>query len=239
MATARTTIADHFADAEQQHDAAAFGMWLFLLTEVMLFGALFTAYAVYRYLHPESFATASRHLDLGLGTANTAILIGSSLTMALAHHAAQHGQGRGRLLLFLSLTVLLGGAFLGIKAVEYDGKFDDHLVPGPHFQWDEQHAPDASTHGEATSSSAGDAGARKDKADVASIELFYSLYFVMTGLHAAHMVIGIGVLLVLMGLAWLRRVKPVAVEMTGLYWHFVDIVWIFLFPLLYLIGRHQ
>jgi cytochrome c oxidase subunit 3 len=208
-------VAHHFDDAVQQHEAASLGMWVFLVTEIMFFGGLFTAYAAFRALHPDAFASASHHLDVRLGTLNTAVLIASSLTMALAVHAAQVGR-RGRLVGMLGLTMLLGTAFLVVKAFEYAAKFADGLVPGAGFTW---HEP----------------GER------VAAQIFYGLYFTMTGLHALHMVIGLGIL------AWLVRgarrgrfgpAYPNPVEVSGLYWHFVDIVWIFLFPLLYLIGRH-
>ena len=207
-------VAHHFDDAEQQHEASALGMWVFLATEVMFFGGLFAAYVVYRSFFPEAFAEASNHLDVRLGTFNTAVLIGSSLTMALGVHAGQLGRPRG-IVGWLVGTIALGSVFLGIKAWEYGHKFHEHLVPGPHFAW---HGPDPG-----------------------HAEIFFGLYFTMTGVHALHMVIGIGLL------SWLVRnarrgrfsaAYSTPVELTGLYWHFVDIVWIFLFPLLYLIGRH-
>ncbi|HVN83335.1 MAG TPA: cytochrome c oxidase subunit 3 family protein [Candidatus Binatia bacterium] len=210
-------VAHHFDDAEQQKDAASLGMWVFLVTEIMFFGGLFTAYVIYRSAYPEAFAHASHHLNILLGTTNTGVLIGSSLTMALAVHAAQLGHQRA-LQLFLVLTIVLGSVFLGIKGYEYTHKFHEGLVPGPAFTYEGEHA-----------------------AEGPHAELFFSLYFAMTGLHALHMVIGIGLMCVLLVLA--RRGTYGAayftpIEMSGLYWHFVDIVWIFLFPLLYLFGRH-
>jgi len=207
-------VAHHFDDAEQQREASSLGMWLFLVTEIMFFGGLFTAYVVYRTAYAEAFAHASHHLDITLGATNTAVLIGSSLTMALAVHAAQLGKKRN-LQLFLLLTMILGSVFLGIKGIEYAHKFHEGHVPGPFFTYE---GPEA-----------------------ANAELFFSLYFGMTGLHALHMIIGIGVLTVLLVQAtrgWYGPLYFTPVEMVGLYWHFVDIVWIFLFPLLYLIGRH-
>jgi cytochrome c oxidase subunit 3 len=204
----------HFDTMDQQREASSFGMWVFLVTEILFFGGLFTAYAVYRHAYPRAFAEASRHLDIQLGTFNTAVLIVSSLTMALAVWSAAVGK-RKAIVVFLLATMALGGVFLGVKAVEYSHKFHDHLVPGPSFQFP---GPDARP-----------------------AEIFYSLYFTMTGLHAAHMVIGIGLLTVLVLQARKGRYTPeyhTPVEVSGLYWHFVDIVWIFLFPLLYLIGRH-
>jgi cytochrome c oxidase subunit 3 len=204
----------HFDDPVQQNEAATLGMWAFLATEVLFFGGLFTAYAVYRSSYPAAFHEASRHLDVTLGTVNTAVLIGSSLTMALAVWAAQVGK-RGGQVLFLLLTILLGSVFLGIKFLEYSHKFHEHLVPGPHFAF----------HGH----------------DPVHAQIFFSLYFIMTGMHALHMVIGIVLLAILTVRARLGRFGPAyhsPVEIHGLYWHFVDIVWIFLFPMLYLIGLH-
>jgi cytochrome c oxidase subunit 3 len=205
--------AHQFDDAGQQSDAINLGMWVFLVTEIMFFGGLFAGYTIYRVKYPEAFSAASRHLDIELGAINTAILISSSLSMALAVWAAAK-QKRGLLVAFIFATIVFGSAFLGIKAYEYHHKFVENLVPGPLF--------DASL------------------TDSAHQQLFFSFYFAMTGLHAAHMVIGIGIMLVLL---YPLRVavddlKPARWEVMGLYWHFVDIVWIFLFPLLYLIGRH-
>lgn len=212
-------LAHHFEDLEQQHESAALGMWAFLVTEIMFFGGLFGGYAVYRSMFPEAFAAASAELDYVLGGWNTAVLIGSSLTMVLAVHAAQQGRGKA-IAGWLWATIGLGAVFLGIKAVEYAGKWEHHLVPGPHFEFHGAHG-------------AGSGGGHE--------QIFFAFYFAMTGLHAFHMVIGIALL------AWLStralRGHFTAehhpwVEMMGLYWHFVDLVWIFLFPLLYLIGRH-
>jgi cytochrome c oxidase subunit 3 len=204
----------HFDSMEQQREASSFGMWVFLVTEILFFGGLFTAYSVYRHQYSRAFAEASRHLDIALGTLNTAVLIVSSLTMALAVWSAAVGR-RKAIVVFLLATMALGGVFLGVKAVEYSHKFHDHLVPGPSFHFPGPNARPA--------------------------EIFFSLYFTMTGLHAAHMIIGIGLLTVLVLQARKGRYGPdyyTPVEVSGLYWHFVDIVWIFLFPLLYLIGRH-
>ena len=215
-AAATRGLAHHFEDLAQQHEAARLGMWAFLATEVMFFGGLFTGYTVYRFLYPEAFHLASHHLDVALGTTNTAVLIGSSLTMALAIREAQLGRRRMQIA-FLAATMVLGSVFLAIKGVEYHAKWTDHLLPGRSF--------DAAAFG----------------AEGAHARIFYSFYFAMTGLHAAHMVVGLGIL------AWIARrasrgdftpAHHSALEMSGLYWHFVDVVWIFLFPLLYLIGRH-
>jgi cytochrome c oxidase subunit 3 len=213
-AAASPALAHHFDSLDQQREATTLGMWVFLVTEVLFFGGLFMVYTVYRSWYPDAFAAASHELDIVLGTTNTAVLITSSLTMALAVHAAQLNQ-RKLLTTFLVLTILLGATFLGIKSVEYYHKFVEHHIPGPGFQFEKEYARHA--------------------------QLFFSLYFLMTGLHAMHMIIGIGIMLWM--LAWARRGIITAeyyspIEISGLYWHFVDIVWIFLFPLLYLLGRH-
>jgi len=208
-------VAHQFETAEQQYEASTLGMWVFLVTEVMFFGGVFTAYVVYRSMYAQAFHEASHHLDVWLGSINTAVLIGSSLTMALAVRASQLAQPRDTVK-YLLYTMLLGSVFLGIKFFEYHHKFVEHLVPGPHFQW---------------------AGA-----DPGHAEIFFSLYFAMTGLHAAHMVIGITILAIIAVMAYRERFVDgyyTPVEIMGLYWHFVDIIWIFLFPLLYLIGRHS
>jgi cytochrome c oxidase subunit 3 len=205
-------VAHHFDDAEQQHEASALGMWLFLAQEVMFFGGLFLAYVVYRTAFKPS--AASHELDIKLGAFNTLVLLTSSLTMALSVHAAQVSK-RGMLVVNLILTLLLGSVFLGVKVIEYAAKFEHHLVPGANFHF---HGPDPM-----------------------NAQLFFSLYFAMTGLHALHMIIGAGLLLVLIVRAWqgmFNRYYYTPVEMIGLYWHFVDLIWIFLFPLLYLLGRH-
>ncbi len=206
-------VAHHFEDIEQQNESLVLGMWLFLATEVMFFGGLFTAYVVYRTTYSEVFHEASRTLDFTLGTVNTLILLVSSLTMAMGVYAAKTGR-RNLLPLMLVATIILGLAFLGVKAVEYSQKFEHHLVPGAGFVWPGGNPPHA--------------------------QLFFVLYFIMTGMHAFHMVIGIVMMAMLLVMAMLGKFGPeryMGVEMAGLYWHFVDIVWVFLFPLLYLIDR--
>jgi cytochrome c oxidase subunit 3 len=211
---AAARVAQQFEDLEQERETVGLGMWIFLAQEVMFFGGLFTVYAVYRRLHRAAFAEASRHLDLVLGTANTAVLLLSSLTMALAVRAAQRGSRR-MCALYLGGTMSLGAIFLGVKALEYAHKVRDGLLPGPGF----------------------DAGLFRQT----GAELFFSLYFVMTGMHALHMLIGIALLACVLRRALRGRYGPQrhwGVEVLGLYWHFVDVVWIFLFPLLYLFERH-
>lgn len=212
-----THVAHHFDDAEQQFQAANLGMWLFLVTEVLFFGGLFAGYAQYRYWYLDSFEAGSAHLDLMLGATNTIVLLTSSLTMALAVHSALTND-KESLVKFLLCTIVLGTAFLGIKSYEYYHKYEEHLIPGPNFHF-ESHGEDAEPPGH--------------------VELFFSFYFAMTGLHAVHMVIGVGLLTWLVIAARQGRFSPeyyTPLEMTGLYWHLVDIVWVFLFPLLYLIG---
>ena len=232
MTDHHAALAHHFDDLEQQKEASTLGMWVFLVTEVLFFGGLFLTYSVYRGLYPEAFAAASHHLDITLGGINTAVLITSSLTMALAVRAAQLGD-RKALMAFLVLTMILGGAFLGIKSVEYYHKFAECRagetchIPGPAFTFEKEHVA-----GEASQTS---------RQDALHAQIFFSLYFVMTGLHAVHMVVGIGIMLVMFWWSWRGTITAdynSPIEISGLYWHFVDIVWIFLFPLLYLIGRH-
>ncbi|MEP6994085.1 MAG: cytochrome c oxidase subunit 3 family protein [Acidobacteriota bacterium] len=204
----------HFVNLAAQREASTLAMWMFLVTEVLFFGGMFTAYVIYRSSYRHAFEGASNLLDLKLGAINTAVLICSSLTMALAVWASGAGKKRATILCLVG-TILLGGAFLGIKAVEYTQKFEHHEVPGPHFVVPE--------------------GLPRQS------EMFFSLYFCMTGLHALHMVIGVGLLTWLIVKAQRNEFSPrynTPVDLVGLYWHFVDIVWIFLFPLLYLLGRH-
>ena len=207
-------LAHHFDNLEQQAEATTLGMWVFLVTEVLFFGGLFMVYTVYRSWYPDAFAAASHEMVVWAGTLNTAVLITSSLTMALAVNAAQAGERR-LLMLFLAITMALGCVFLGVKAFEYYTEFAEHHVPGAGFQFEAEHFRHA--------------------------QIFFSLYFLMTGLHALHMIIGICIMSVMLwwsysGIVTREYYSPI--EISGLYWHFVDIVWIFLFPMLYLIGRH-
>jgi cytochrome c oxidase subunit 3 len=207
-------LAHQFDDLDQQREVASLGMWLFLVTEVLFFGGLFLVYSVYRGWYPRAFAAASHELIVWAGTLNTAVLITSSLTMALAVHAAQMGRRRALVALLL-VTMALGCVFLGVKAFEYRTEYLEHHIPGFGFQFE----PEYFLHA----------------------QIFFSLYFIMTGLHALHMIIGLGVMAVMV---WMSSRGTITseyynpIEVSGLYWHFVDIVWIFLFPLLYLIGRH-
>jgi len=208
-------VAHQFDDAGQQQDAATLGMWIFLATEVMFFGGLFAGYAYYRSIFPAGFAEGSRLNDVLLGGINTAVLISSSLTMALAVRAAQLRQ-RKALVAFLACTMLIGAVFLGIKFLEYFHHYQEHLIPGSSFTFT---GPEAQ-----------------------HVELFICFYFGMTGLHALHMVIGLAVLSTIAFLGWRGRFTTghfAPVEVAGLYWHFVDLIWIFLYPLLYLVDLHK
>lgn len=212
MASQHPALAHQFDTLGQQHEARTLGMWMFLASELMFFGGVFLGYVYARLHYPLAFAEGSDKLDVWLGAANTVLLLTSSLTMALAVHAAQAGVRR-QLVLFLGLTLALGAAFLGIKFVEYAQEYHEGLVPGQAFSY-----PDA--------------------AIARQVELFFWLYFAMTGLHALHMIIGMAIMVILLVLAWRGRFDAgeySGIEVMGLYWHFVDIVWIFLFPLLYLI----
>ena len=215
MSAPSTSHLEHqFDDIEQQFGAANLGMWIFLLTEVMFFGGILTAYAIYFVTFAEVFEEASNHLSWWLGGINTIVLLASSFTMARSVAAAQVDRWQVQVRWLLA-TIVLGVAFLGVKAWEYAGKFEDNLVPGRYF------------------SVASEAAAVE--------ELFFSFYFLLTGLHAIHMIIGIGLLAYLVVRArqgGFDREYFTPVEMAGLYWHFVDLVWIFLFPMLYLLGRH-
>jgi len=212
-----TDLRHHFENHDQQKDASTLGMWIFLVTEIMFFGGLFLAYIAYRTAYPDAFGAASNTLNIPLGAVNTAVLICSSLTMAMAVHSAAIGKNK-LLITFLIATLVLGGVFLGVKAYEYHDKFVEHHVPGPNFDFKSEDA--------------------KHPVDPHNASLYFALYFAMTGLHASHMIIGAVIIVVLIRMAAKNRFTPewhTPIELFGLYWHFVDIVWIFLFPLLYLI----
>lgn len=221
MADAKAAVAvhdaglrHHFDDSAQQFQSSTIGMWVFLVTEIMFFGGMFAAYTVYRGLYPDAFASTSRFMNVTIGGINTAVLIFSSFTMVLAVRSAQLGQKKA-LIIFLVLTLILGSVFLCLKYVEYHEKWVDHHVPGPAFQY-------------------------ADSRYFHQAQILFFLYFAMTGMHAIHMIVGAGLLITLIVMAArnsFSRGWYTPVEMIGLYWHFVDIVWIFLFPLLYLIGR--
>jgi cytochrome c oxidase subunit III len=222
-----------FDDLEQQHDSSMIGMWLFLSTEVLFFGGLITAYVVYRSTSPREVALASRHMAIWLGCLNTVILLGSSLTMAMAVRAAQLRQHR-ELIMYLGLTMALGAGFLGVKAIEYSTEFREHLVPG----WDFRIPAEGHGEGEPSDREI----IEKEQLNPGRYEMFFVLYFFMTGLHAIHLIIGIGLVGIMAYLSyhrWFSGGGATQIEVTGLYWHFIDIVWVFLYPMLYLINVHQ
>ena len=209
LAVHQPELRHHFDDTAQQLHSATLGMWVFLITEIMFFGGMFGAYTVYRSMYRDAFASTSQFMNVAIGAINTSVLIFSSFTMVLAVRSAQLGQKKP-LIAFLVLTLILGCVFLTLKYVEYHEKWVDHHIPGPSFQY----------------------------TDPAQILFF--LYFAMTGMHAIHMIVGAAMLITLIAMAARNRFSSAwytPVEMIGLYWHFVDIIWIFLFPLLYLIGH--
>jgi len=211
LSSKHVELQHHFEDLGQQFESSQLGMWAFLAQEILFFGGLFTGYVVYRTMYPAAWAAGSFELDIMLGGVNTAILICSSLTMAMAVYWAQKGE-KNKIILFLVLTLILGCAFLGIKTVEYSHKFHAGLIPGNSFSFD---------------------GPLSDQ-----VRIFFSFYFAMTGMHALHMIIGTGILIWLIIQAAKGRYTAeynTPVEMFGLYWHFVDLVWVFVFTFFYLI----
>lgn len=213
MSNARSTVAGHFEDAAQQYEAAHLGMWGFLVTEILFFGGLFVAYATYRHAYPAGFAAGSRHTDLFFGTLNTFLLVTSSLSMTLAIQASWQGRTKA-LVRWLLITLGLAVGFVIVKSCEYHEDLVEHLVPGPGFA----------------------------SALPAPAQMFFYLYWAMTGLHSFHVLAGIGLLGWLTVLAQRGCFTPAyhtPVVLIGLYWHFVDLVWLFLYPLLYLIDRHS
>ena len=204
----------HFDNSAQQLEASTLGMWMFLVTEIMFFGGMFASYTIYRNLYPEAFASTSHFMNVTIGAINTGVLICSSFTMVLSVRSVQLGQKKTTIT-FLTLTLLLGLVFLVLKFVEYHEKWVDHHIPGPGFQY-------------------------ADPRYFHQAQILFYLYFAMTGLHALHMIVGAGLIITLIVMTARNRFSAewnTPVEMIGLYWHFVDIVWIFLFPLLYLIGH--
>jgi len=233
-----------FQTLEQQKETAALGMWIFLVTEVLFFGGLFLTYTINRSAYSTAFGIGSNTLDIKLGAGNTVVLIMSSLTMAMAVWSAQVGKKK-LVGVFLIATLGLGTVFLGVKGVEYKQKFDHHLIPGRNF--DMKYHPTHPMPGDdpkelALEKKEVEEAFAHDPDINAHGQLYFSLYFGMTGLHALHMIIGAGLLVWLIKGSFAGRFTPqynTPVEVVGLYWHFVDIVWIFLFPLLYLIDRHR
>ena len=204
-------LGHHFSSLARQNEAMRLGMWLFLATEILLFAGLFTGYAVYRFEFPEAFKECSRHLELTAGTVNTLVLITSSLTVALAIHYARSNRPKAAAIC-LVLTLAFALAFLGIKAIEYSAHFHEKSLPGKYYAFEEVKIPGAA--------------------------MFFSLYFLMTGLHGLHVVVGMSVLSWILWRTLQGRYSEryyTGLELGGLYWHLVDLVWIFLYPLLYLI----
>ncbi len=204
-------VAHHFPNLRQQEHAARLGMWLFLATELLLFGGLFTAYSVYRFLYPATFQQASEHLSIAAGTINTLVLITSSLTVALAFYYAHHARGRAAAVC-LFITLLFAIAFLCIKAWEWTHEYHEGLLPGRYY--------------------------RNEELTAVGAPMFFVLYFIMTGLHGLHVIVGMCVLAVLMVKCFRGDYDhgyTTPVELGGMYWHLVDLIWIFLYPLLYLI----
>jgi cytochrome c oxidase subunit 3 len=212
MAERNSNVAEQFEDAQQQAEASHLGMWTFIATEILFFGGLFLAYAVYRHFYFSAFVAASKRTDLFYGTLNSVILLTSSFTMALAVQFAKVGQTK-LIVRCLLLTIFLGASFLVVKGFEYHKDIADQLVPGAHF----------------------------NSTLPLQSQIFFWLYWTMTGLHGVHILIGLGILTVMTLLAQREKFSAnyhTPIEVTGLYWHFVDIVWLFLYPLLYLVQRH-
>jgi cytochrome c oxidase subunit III len=213
---AESTLLSHFDDVQQQDDSTKLGMWTFLATEVMFFGGMFLAYILFRWKYHDGFAVGSNELYLWFGFFNTGVLLCSSLSMALAVDYAKLGEIKP-LLINLGITMALGSIFLGVKAIEYTIDYNEALIPGLHF-----HPEHLEAH--------------LNSVELKHVELFFVIYFAMTGMHALHMIIGVAVLGILAYMVHRSKFADgTTVESIGLYWHFVDLVWVFLFPLLYLI----
>jgi len=213
IATHSPELEHHFSSLEQQLEASVMGMWVFLITEIMFFGGMFCGYMVYRYQYYSAWVAGSQKMDFRWGTLNTIVLLCSSLTMALAVRSAQLGR-RKAIVIFLLITILFGLGFRGIKVIEYHGHWAEHQFPGLNWAW-----PEANSH---------------------LVALFFSFYWAMTGFHALHMLIGVGLVSWIAYQAWKGRYHSAyytPVEVVGLYWHFVDIIWIYIYPLLYLISH--
>jgi cytochrome c oxidase subunit III len=207
-------LREQFATPTQQRQTASIGMWIFLATEVMLFGGLFTAFTVYRLSNPSGFDTGSAHMEIVLGAVNTAVLICSSFTIALAVWSAETGNQRF-VALFLILTMTIGAVFLAIKFTEYYLHYQDHKVPGFWFEY--------------------------SGVNPRSVQMFFVFYFIMTGLHALHMTVGLGILSVLLFRTFVGSFSAeyhTPIDLGGLYWHFIDIVWVFLYAIFYIPGLH-
>ncbi len=217
---ASLTLHEQFANAEQQRETASFGMWLFIVSELMLFGGLFMAFTVYRMYYPRAFIEGSAEMNILAGAVNTAVLICSSFTMALAVFSAQAGS-RKLTGIFLLATMAIGCVFLAIKFSEYYQHYLDHRAPAVWFD---------------------SKGLDTARLDPGKVQLFFVFYFIMTGLHAFHMIVGVG----LLGVTWIRNLAGqftaawnTPVEIAGLYWHFIDIIWVFLYAIFYISGLHK
>lgn len=211
---AELIVREQFRTPEQQRETSSIGMWIFLATEIMLFGGLFSSFTVYRTMYPQAFIEGSADMNIVLGSINTVVLICSSFTMALAIHSIAIGSQK-KLAIFLIATMFLGAVFLAIKFTEYYQHYEHHKVPAYWFEW------------------AGPGGGH--------VQMFFVFYFLMTGLHAVHMFVGEGVLFAMLirtGAGSFTSEYHTPVELTGLYWHFVDIIWVFLFAIFYIEGLH-
>jgi cytochrome c oxidase subunit 3 len=243
----------HFEDPAQQRDAATLGMWTFLGTEVMFFGGLIVSYIVYRFTSPDVWGAASRELLVNLATFNTVVLLSSSLTMALAVHAGEAGDRRLQVRWLLA-TMALGSLFLVIKGYEYYVDYEEHLIPGAHFDAEKvlRNLPASASSSALNTEERREAAETEKTAEVLTVparqfkarraQLFFVFYFFMTGLHAAHMIVGLVMLAVILRMANQGRFTADyfnPLEVAGLYWHFIDIVWVFLYPLLYLVALHR
>lgn len=207
-------LREQFSSPEQQRQTTSIGMWIFLMTEVMLFGGLFVAYTVYRFSHPQACDIGSSEMEATIGAINTGVLICSSLTMALAVYSSEIGNQK-MIMIYLLLTMLIGIIFLALKMTEYYDHWQDHKVPGFWFVQHGAHAPE--------------------------VQMFFVFYFIMTGLHALHMTIGISVLAVLLfrtSIGSFNAGYHTPIDMGGLYWHFIDVVWVFLYAIFYIPGLH-
>jgi len=216
----RHALEHQFENLEQQHEVASLGMWVFLATEVMFFGALFVGLSAYRHVYPIAFVRGSEHLKWQIGAINTVVLLCSSFTMVMGVHHARHGR-RQPVVWYLIATASLGLLFLVFKGIEYYTDYQEWLIPGWRFHPEEWRALGANPN---------------------EVQLFFIFYWVMTSLHGLHVTIGIAVVLIMALLAHRGRFSAQyysPVDVTGLYWHFVDLVWIFLLPMLYLLGRHH
>jgi cytochrome c oxidase subunit 3 len=210
-AAAPGRLAHHFPDMKTQEHAARMGMWIFLSTEILLFAVLFTAYAIYRFLFPVGFEEASKLAHVAMGATNTVVLITSSLTVALAIHYARHGENR-KVVGLLAITIGFGAVFMVLKGYEYYHHYLDGQLPGRLYHFAGVQGP--------------------------GVSMYFTVYFLMTGLHGLHVLIGMSLLAWVAVRAWRNEFGPgysTPVELSGLYWHLVDLIWIFLFPLLYLV----